>query len=82
MAYYQAKNTGLGFITHQDSAAASFREYPGDIWETTNVEWATRVGAVEKTKYEAQHIVNVAMEGATYPEGHEKAGQQIIVVLE
>jgi len=64
MNYYQAVNTGLGFITHQDNELAHVSGYPGDIWVTENTTWAARVGAVEKTKEEAQAIQDVIYQEA------------------
>jgi len=60
MKYYQAVNTGKGFITHEDNETAHISGYPGDIWVTENETWASRVGATEKTKVEAQSIVDTA----------------------
>ena len=59
--YYQAENYGKGFITHEDSERSPISGYPGNIWVTENFEWAERVGAVEKTKEEAQAIVDTAV---------------------
>ena len=61
--YYQAYNYGEGFITHQDSEVAHIAGFPGpgNIWVTENTAWAQRVNAVEKTKEEAQSIVNLLM---------------------
>jgi hypothetical protein len=81
MAYYQATNTGLGFITHEDNEAAQVAGFPADIWVTENIAWATRVGAVEKTKEEAQALVDASIAGQIYPEGSENEGQQIVVTL-
>ena len=81
MAYYQVENTGLGFITHEDSEAAHVAGFPANIWVTENNTWATRVGAIEKTKEEAQALVDAELAGQVYPEGLESAGQQIVVTL-
>lgn len=59
--YYQIENWGHGFITHEDMERAYIGGYPGDIWVTENVQWAERVGAIEKTKEEAQAIVDIAL---------------------
>ena len=57
MAYYYIVPTGKkGFITHEDNERAHVANYPGDIFVTENSEWPPRVGAVEKTKAEAQQI--------------------------
>jgi hypothetical protein len=81
MAYYHAVNTGLGFITHEENESTHIAGYPADIWITENTEWAARVGAIEKTKEEAQALINVELEGQTYPEDHELAGQQVVLTL-
>ena len=64
LKYYQAENYGVGFITHEDSERSPISGYPGNIWVTENVQWAERVGAVEKTKQEAQAIVDTAVSEA------------------
>lgn len=61
MKYFVAENTGRGFITHEDNELAHIAGYPGNVWVTENTAWATRVGAIEKTKEEAQAIVDVAI---------------------
>jgi hypothetical protein len=81
MYYYQATNTGVGFITHEDNETAHISGYPANIWVTENTSWAARVGAVEKTKAEAQTLVDAAIAGQVYPEGTEHAGQQIVITL-
>ena len=81
MHYYQATNTGVGFITHQDNETAHVAGFPAEIWVTENTTWATRVGAVSKTKAEAQALVDAAIAGQVYPEGSEHAGQQIVITL-
>jgi len=81
MHYYQATNTGVGFITHEDNETSHVAGYPADIWVTENTTWATRVGAVEKTKEEAQALVDASIVGQVYPEGSENAGQQIVITL-
>lgn len=65
--YYQIENWGHGFITHEDMEIAHIAGYPGDIWVTTNTQWAQRVGAVEKTKDEAQAIVDAAVAASWVP---------------
>ena len=62
--YYEKENTGKGFITHTDNELSHVAGYPGNIWVTENTAWAVRVGAVEKTKIEAQTIVNAAISGS------------------
>ena len=62
--YYNAENTGKGFITHEDNELSHISSYPGNVWVTENTAWAVRVGAVEKTKIEAQTLVNSAISGS------------------
>jgi hypothetical protein len=81
MAYYVAVNTGKGFITHEENESAHIAGYPGDVWVTENTTWASRVGATSKTKPEAQALVDAAILGSVYPEGHPNAGEQVVVTL-
>lgn len=81
MAYYHAVNTGKGFITHEDNESSHIAGHPGDVWVTDNSAWAARVGATEKTKEEAQALVDAELEGKVYPEDHENAGEQIVLIL-
>ena len=69
MAYYTTANTGKGFITHADNELAHVAGYPGDVWVTTNSTWAARVGATEKTKAEAQLLVDSAVSGTYHMQG-------------
>jgi hypothetical protein len=82
MEYYLSSNTGKGFITHEDNERSHIAEYPGGIFVTQNNSiWANRVGAVSKTKEEAQDIVDATILGQLYPMGHENAGEQIVILL-
>jgi hypothetical protein len=81
MAYYYAVNTGKGFITHEENEAAHISGYPGDVWITENTTWASRVGAISKTKEEAQALVDAILVGKVYPEEHENAGEQVVYLL-
>ena len=74
--YYQAENTGKGFITHGDQELAHISGYPGDVWVTENTAWATRHGLVEMTKLSAQTIVNTAISGSV-----DEDGNQIVINL-
>lgn len=65
--YYQAVNYGKGFITHGENEVAHVAGYPGNIWVTENVAWSQRVNAVEKTKEEAQAIVNAEVASSYTP---------------
>ena len=82
MAYYLSENTGVGFITHEDNETAHIAELSANIFKTENSVWAARVGAVEKTKEEAQAIINASLEGSVYPEGHPNAGEQVVYTLD
>ena len=84
MAYFHAVNTGKGFITHQENELTHITGYPGDIWITENITWATRVGATSKTKEEAQALVDAVLAGQVYPEDyHDESlrGQQVTHLL-
>ena len=74
--YYQAENTGKGFITHGDQELAHICGYPGVVWVTENTAWATRHGLVEMTKLSAQTIVNTAISGSV-----DEDGNQIVINL-
>jgi len=69
MAYYTTANTGKGFITHADNESAHVAGYPGDVWVTENSTWAARVSATEKTKAEAQLLVDAAVSGSYHTQG-------------
>jgi hypothetical protein len=81
MAYYHVVNTGKGFITHAENETAHISGYPGDVWVTENSTWATRVSAAEKTKEEAQALVDAAISGSVYEEEHPNEGEQVVVTL-
>ena len=81
MAYFQAANTGKGFISHEDNESAHIAGFPGDVWVTENTSWASRVSAVLKTKVEAQALVDAAIAGSVYPEGRPNEGEQVVVTL-
>jgi hypothetical protein len=81
MAYYQVESTGKGFITHEDNELAHVAGFPANVWVTENTAWAIRVGAVEKTKEEAQAIIDAELIGQTYSEEHPQAGEQITLTL-
>jgi hypothetical protein len=62
MHYYQIENPGTkGFVTHAENEIAHVANYPGNIWVTENVDWATRVGATEITQVEAQAVVDAVI---------------------
>lgn len=58
MKYYQATNTGKGFVTHQDRELGHLSGHPGDIWAVadSNSAWGGRVAGAEKTLEEATAI--------------------------
>ena len=74
--YYEAVNTGRGFITHADSELAYVQGYPGNVWLTENTAWATRHGISEITRLEAQTLVNTAISGSV-----DENGDQVIINL-
>ena len=69
--YCTAVNTGKGFITYQDRNDCDIIGHEGQlenggIWAVSNTKfgeaWIKRVNGIEKTKEEAQVIVDAAME--------------------
>mgnify|MGYP001467061182 CR=1 FL=1 len=77
MPYYYVQHTGKkGFVTHADNESAHVANYPGDVWVTENSAWASRVGAVEKTKAEAQALVDASISGS-----NDEDGNQIVITL-
>ena len=77
--YYQIENYGHGFITHEENEQAHIAGYPGNIWVTENTTWPQRVGAVEKTKEEAQLIVDNAVSSSYVPQIEQNNQPQIIL---
>jgi photosystem II stability/assembly factor-like uncharacterized protein len=61
--YYVATNTGKGFITHEDQEIAHISGHPANVWVTdeANSSWASRVDATEKTKVDAEDIINATL---------------------
>ena len=76
--YYKATNTGKGFITHADNESSHVSGWPGEVWTTENTTWAARVGAVEKTKSEAQALVDAAISGSTIT---NEAGDEVQITM-
>ena len=74
--YYNAENTGKGFITHEDNELEHISGYPGNVWVTENTAWAARHYLVEMTKLNAQTLVNTAISGSV-----DENGDQIILNL-
>ena len=75
--YYNAENTGKGFITHEDNELAHIKGYPGNVWVTENTAWAVRHSLVEMNKVNAQTLVNTAISGSV----DEETGEQIVINL-
>ena len=72
MPYYYVQHTGRkGFVTHADNEASHVSNYPGDVWITSGSSWAGRVGAEEKTKAEAQALVDAAISGSNDEDGNQ-----------
>ena len=69
--YYEAENTGKGFITHGDNELAHIEGYPGNVWLTENTAWAARHGISEITRLEAQTLVNTAISGSVDENGDQ-----------
>ena len=66
--YGTATNTGKGFFTHEDRLNFFLRGYPGDVWVVGNNEkgalWLAEKNCVEKTKAEAQALVDAEVQAA------------------
>ena len=66
--YGTATNTGKGFFTVEDRRAFFLRGYPADVWCIgNNVEgarWLAEKNGVEKTKAEAQALVDAEVTAA------------------
>ena len=75
--YYNAENTGKGFITHEDNELGHISGYPGNVWVTENTAWAVRHSLVEMNKVAAQTRVNTAISGSV----DEETGEQIVINL-
>lgn len=63
--YVIAIANGKHFIHGEDNDAITIRAYPGNLYAVSDNDlgqsWINRVGGVEKTKEEAQAIVNTEM---------------------
>jgi len=66
--YGTATNTGKGFFTAEDRRNFFLRGYPGNVWVIGNSEkgalWLAEKNGVEKTKAEAQAIVDAEVAAA------------------
>ena len=54
--YYNAENTGKGFITHEDNELGHISGYPGNVWVTENTAWAVRHSLVEMNKVRSSNL--------------------------
>ena len=63
--YGTATNYGKNFFTHQDRRNFFLRGYPADVWVLSYNEkaalWFSAKNAVEKTKAEAQGLVDAVV---------------------
>ncbi len=66
--YGVATNTGKGFFTAEDRRKFFLRGYPADVWCVGNnvdgAMWLADRGGVEKTKAEAQALVDAEIQAA------------------
>ena len=66
--YGVATNTGKGFFTAEDRRAFFLRGYPADVWMVGNnvagAMWLAEKNGVEKTKAEAQALIDADVQAA------------------
>ena len=66
--YGVATNTGKGFFTAEDRQKFFLRGYPADVWMIGNnvdgAMWLAEKNGVEKTKAEAQALINAEIQAA------------------
>ena len=66
--YGVAENTGKGFFTAEDRRKFFLRGYPADVWCVGNnvdgAMWLADRGGVEKTKAEAQALIDAEIQAA------------------
>ena len=66
--YGVAENTGKGFITANDRQKFFIRGYPANVWMVGNnvdgAMWLAEKGGVEKTKAEAQALIDAEIQAA------------------
>jgi hypothetical protein len=66
--YGTATNTGKGFFTAEDRRAFFLKGFPADVWVVGNNEkgalWLAEKNGVEKTKAEAQALVDAEVQAA------------------
>ena len=76
MKYYEGKNTGKGFITHEDNEVGYIGGFGYDIWATENWRWAHFRGLTELTKEEAQRKIDLAIYGK-----EDENGKNLVITL-
>ena len=66
--YGVAENTGKGFFTAEDRRNFFLRGYPANVWMVGNnvdgAMWLADRGGVEKTKAEAQALIDAEIQAA------------------
>ena len=66
--YGVAENTGKGFFTAEDRRKFFLRGYPANVWMVGNnvdgAMWMAEKGAREKTKAEAQALIDAEVQAA------------------
>jgi hypothetical protein len=66
--YGTATNTGKGFFTHQDRQNFYLSGHPADVWvigyNEKGARWLAEKNGVEKTKAEAQALVDAEVTAA------------------
>ena len=66
--YGVATNTGKGFFTAEDRRKFFLRSYPANVWMVGNnvdgAMWMAEKGGVEKTKAEAQALIDAEIQAA------------------
>ena len=66
--YGVAQNTGKGFFTAKDRRKFFLRGYPANVWMVGNnvdgAMWMAEKGAREKTKAEAQALIDTEVQAA------------------
>jgi len=66
--YGVATNTGKGFFTADDRRKFFLRGYPANVWmvgnNTDGAMWLAEKGGVEKTKAEAQALIDAEVQAA------------------
>jgi hypothetical protein len=66
--YGVATNTGKGFFTANDRRKFFLRGYPANVWmvgnNTDGAMWLAEKGGVEKTKAQAQALIDAEVQAA------------------